>query len=64
MKLSAITGQNPNAVIRNFRLEAAMQMLKAKTGPIGEIAYLTGFSSHSYFSKCFQEYFQITPSDV
>lgn len=63
-KLSAITGQNPNATIRNFRLEAAMQMLKAKTGPIGEIAYMTGFSSHSYFSKCFQEYFQIAPSDV
>lgn len=63
-KLSAVTGQNPNAMIRNFRLEAAMQLLKQKAGPVGEIAYLTGFSSHSYFSKCFQEYFQIAPSEV
>lgn len=63
-KLSAVTGQNPNATIRNFRLDAAMHLLKSKAGPVGEVAYLTGFSSHSYFSKCFQEYFQIAPSDV
>lgn len=63
-KLSAIAGQSPNQFIRRYRLESAMQMLKNKTGPIGEIAYMTGFSSHSYFSKCFLEYFQISPSEI
>jgi DNA-binding response OmpR family regulator len=63
-KVSAVTGETPNAMIRNFRLEAAMEFLKNKTGPVGEIAYLTGFGSHSYFSKCFQEYFHIAPSEV
>ena len=63
-KLTAVTGQSPNTIIRNFKLEAAMQMLKNKSGPVGEISYLTGFSSHSYFSKCFQEYFHVSPSEV
>ena len=63
-KLKALTGQTPNQFIRQFRLESAMQMLENKTGPVGEIAFLTGFSSHSYFSKCFIEYFGKSPSDV
>lgn len=63
-KLSAIAGQSPSQFIRRYRLERAMQMLKSKTGPIGEIAFLTGFSSHSYFSKCFLEYFQVSPSEI
>ncbi|MEM7035690.1 MAG: response regulator [Bacteroidota bacterium] len=63
-KLTALTGQTPNQFIRNFRLEAAMQMLQNKSGPVGEIAFLTGFSSHSYFSKCFMEYFKRSPSEI
>lgn len=63
-KLSAMTGQSPNQFIRTFRLEAARQMLQNKTGPIGEIAFMTGFGSHSYFTKCFVEAFGMQPSEV
>ena len=63
-KLKAIIGQTPIQFIRQFRLEAAMALLKTKTNPIGEVAFLTGFSSHSYFSKCFTEYFKVSPSEV
>ncbi|MEM0996549.1 MAG: response regulator [Bacteroidota bacterium] len=63
-KMKAIADVSPNQFIRRYRLEAAMEMLRNQTGPIGEVAFLTGFNSHSYFSKCFVEYFKISPSEV
>ncbi|MCZ7614151.1 MAG: helix-turn-helix domain-containing protein [Ignavibacteriaceae bacterium] len=39
-------------------------MIEGKTGNISEIAYSVGFSSLSYFSKCFKEEFGYPPSDL
>ena len=39
-------------------------MIEEKTGNISEIAYSVGFSSLSYFSKCFKEEFGHPPSDL
>jgi signal transduction histidine kinase/DNA-binding response OmpR family regulator/Tfp pilus assembly protein PilF len=63
-KLSALTGYSPNEVIRNMRLERAKQLLEKKAATASEAAYMCGFSSPGYFSKCFKDYFGVLPSEV
>lgn len=62
-KVSAITGNNPTMLIRDYRLQRAMQLLKQGQSP-KEVCYLTGFNSFSYFGKCFKDKFGIVPSSV
>lgn len=62
-KLKAITDQSASHFIRNYRLHRAADLLNQGSGNITEIAYQVGFSSQSYFSKCFQELFGTSPSD-
>lgn len=63
-KLKALTGQAPNELIRNYRLERAFQLLEQRSGNITEIAYQTGFSSPAYFTKCFSEKYGYPPTSV
>ncbi len=63
-KLSALTGYSPNEVIRNMRLERAKLLLEKKAATASEAAFMCGFSSPGYFSKCFKDYFGIMPSEV
>lgn len=61
-KLKTITGQSPNELIRTIRLKKAVLLLQEGEKYISEVAYLTGFNSSSYFTKCFTEQFNKTPS--
>jgi DNA-binding response OmpR family regulator/two-component sensor histidine kinase len=61
-KLKASAGYSPNELIRAVRLEKAHAMLQAREGNISEIAYSTGFTSPSYFGKCYTDYFGHPPS--
>lgn len=63
-KLRALTGQNPSRFIRTIRLRRARQLLEARAGTAAEIGFMVGFSSPSYFSKCFKEEFGMTPGEV
>lgn len=63
-KLRALTGQNPSRFIRTIRLKRARQLLEADAGTAAEIGFMVGFSSPSYFSKCFKEEFGMTPGEV
>jgi len=62
-KLKALTGQTPSQFICTIRLKRAMQLIKKHSGNITEIAYEVGFSSSSYFTKCFKEEFGTAPSE-
>ena len=62
-KLKALTNQSATQFIRNYRLHRAAELLKLESGNITEIAYQVGFSSQTYFSKCFQELFNMSPSE-
>lgn len=63
-KLKSLTGQGPNELIRNFRLERALELLQKGAGNVTEVAFMTGFSSPAYFSKCFSEKFKYSPAEV
>jgi len=41
----------------------AIELLDKQESNISEIAYQTGFSSPTYFSKCFQEEYGVLPSN-
>ena len=61
-KITALTGRSPNDFITDLRMQKALSLLKQKKAAIAEIAHVSGFSSPSYFSKCFVEKFGCTPS--
>jgi len=61
-KLITLTGKSPNSFIREYRLNEALALLNKNAGNISEIAFETGFTSPSYFSKCFQKRFGQLPS--
>ena len=62
-KLKALTDQSATTFIRNYRLHRAADLLKQDVGNITEIAFQVGFNSQTYFSSCFQELFQCSPSE-
>ena len=63
-KVKALTGKSPVEIIRQMRLTKADKMLAATSLNISEIAYRVGFSSASYFTKCYRDYFNRLPTDV
>ena len=62
-KLKTITGKSPNKFINDYRLNKALHLLNSQKLTIAEIAFKTGFSSPSYFTKCFQKAYHKKPSD-
>lgn len=61
-KLLSISGQSPNAFIQEYRLNEALALLNKNNRNVSEVAFETGFSSPSYFSKCFQKKYGYLPS--
>jgi len=62
-KIKSLTNYSPNEFVRIIRLKTAEQMMINTEKSISEIAYETGFTSPSYFTKCFKEYFSESPTD-
>jgi pimeloyl-ACP methyl ester carboxylesterase/AraC-like DNA-binding protein len=62
-KLKLITSKSPNQLISSIRLHRAKELLLQNNHNISEVAYQTGFSNPSYFSKSFKKEFGLTPSD-
>ncbi|WP_372949543.1 helix-turn-helix domain-containing protein [Mariniphaga sp.] len=55
--------KNISQFIREKRLEKAKEILLNENLSVSEIAYKVGFSSPTYFNKCFHEYFGISPGE-
>jgi AraC-like DNA-binding protein len=62
-KMIDLTGKSPNTFLKEYRLSKALKLLTSHADNISEIAYETGFSSPSYFSKCFRKRYDFIPSD-
>ena len=61
-KIKQLTNYSPNELIRCVRLQEARMLLSKGTMTVSEIAYRTGFTSPSYFTKCYTEFFGELPS--
>lgn len=63
-KVKALTGQTLVELLRKARLTKARQLLEKTEKSVSEIAYEVGFTSPSYFNKCFKDEFDINPSSL
>jgi TolB-like protein/AraC-like DNA-binding protein len=61
-KLRGTIGQSVSQFIREYRLRKALDLLKEGQHTVSEVAYLVGFSSATYFSRCFTNLYGHPPS--
>jgi len=62
-KLKAFGKDSPGTLIKTFRMKQAAHLLANNKVNVSEVAYRVGFSSHSYFSNAFREYFGMSPRE-
>jgi signal transduction histidine kinase/ligand-binding sensor domain-containing protein/DNA-binding response OmpR family regulator len=62
-KFEALTGHSVNEFVRNTRLKRAAQLLTLNELTVSEVSYEVGFNDPQYFSKCFNKFFGMTPSE-
>lgn len=63
-KVKALTGTSVVDLLRRARLAKAHQTLPTTHRTIAEVAYDVGFTSPSYFAKCFKDEYGVTPGDL
>lgn len=61
-KFKALTGVTPNDYLKNYRLDRAAALIRGGAR-INEAAESVGFTSSSYFAKCFKTRFGVLPKD-
>ena len=62
-KTKSLTGYAPNELLRIARLKKAASLLASSEKTVAEITYEVGFSSPSYFTRCYKDYFGESPSE-
>lgn len=62
-RLKSLTNHSAQDIIRKYRLKKASLFLKNNEGNVSETMYKVGFSSLSYFSKCFKAEYGLTPKE-
>lgn len=60
-KTIAILGLSPNVLLKEFRLDKARELLKRHRLNISQVTFDSGFTSPSYFTKCFKKKFGLLP---
>lgn len=62
-KIKQLTNYTPADLLKHIRLVRAKYLLENSDKNVTEIAFITGFSSQSYFTKCYKKYFNRNPTD-
>ncbi len=62
-KIRGLADVTPNEMIQLVKLKKAARLLKEGHYRVSEVSYMVGFSSPSYFAKCFQKQFGVKPMD-
>lgn len=63
-KVKKATNLSVSQLISQARLNSGMELLRKGSLNVSEVAHQTGFSSTSYFIKCFREYYGYPPGEV
>ena len=61
-KIIALTGLSPNILIKDYRLLKAKGLMKKQHHNIAQVTFDSGFTSPSYFTKCFKQKFGLLPN--
>lgn len=62
-KVRTLLAVTPNELIQAIRLSTAARLLQERKYRISEVSEMTGFSSSSYFAKCFQKQYGMKPAE-
>ena len=54
---------SPNSLLKEYRLERARELMKKRRYTISQITFDSGFTSPSYFTKCFKKKFGLLPME-
>ena len=60
-KILALSGFSPNELLSEYKLEKAKELMRTKQYNVSQITFDTGFSSPSYFTKCFKKKYGLLP---
>jgi len=60
-KTTSLTGMSCNILLKQFRLDKAKELMKKQHYTISQITYESGFTSPSYFTKCFKKKYGLLP---
>jgi AraC-like DNA-binding protein len=60
-KITALTGVSGNVLLKDYRLEKAKELMKKQRLSISQVTFESGFSSPSYFTKCFKQKYGLLP---
>ena len=63
-KVKALTGLSPVELIRATRVNRAHKLIEGGATSVSEVAYQVGFTSPSYFTKCFKDQFGVSPMEL
>ena len=62
-KIKKLTGMSVSEFVRSVKLKLSLNLIKNSGKTMAEITYEVGFSSPSYFTKCFKDQFGMSPSE-
>ncbi|HLY71676.1 MAG TPA: nickel-binding protein [Puia sp.] len=62
-KTISLTGLSPNLLLKEYRLENAKELMKKMHYNIAQITFDSGFTSASYFTKCFKKKYGLLPME-
>lgn len=62
-KLKVLTGLSPVEFIREIRIKRAAELIREDAYNMAQVAYMVGFSDPHYFSKCFKQVYNMTPTE-
>ena len=63
-KIQSLTGESPGELIRQIRLNKAVELIKHRFGNLSEIALEVGYNNPAHFSEAFKKHFGTTPSQL
>ncbi len=62
-RLKTLTGQIGHEFIKSIRLRKSLKLLWEGELSLSQVAFEVGFSSHSYFDKCFIKRYRMGPKE-
>ena len=60
-KITSLTGASLSTLLKDYRLEKAKELLKKKNYSVSQATFECGFTSPSYFTKCFKARYGLLP---
>ncbi|MES1224634.1 MAG: helix-turn-helix transcriptional regulator, partial [Bacteroidota bacterium] len=60
-KIISLSGSSPNILLKDYRLMKAKDLMRKQCYNIAQVTFDSGFTSASYFTKCFKQKFGLLP---